>query len=267
MLPLMPTSIQTGEPAERPAPNREPNRWMSGVSAAERLPAPARRYLARAGGGREPVAHRARLCLTGRVRPGGSARMVPFRAVVTFSPPHPPAISASVRYGVLEVTATSCADGLRWHLFDTFQLNGRVAAGKHTLHGRNQIYAADPGSPAVLPAWGQRVAAAAVLFPPYLCPARGARWESVSEDAARTRFLIEQEPVELLIRVDARGFLLEATSNCTREPAGGLCVDQIRGHGRFAGYTLPTSFRAAWQSSEGRREALLFAKIVGAEFD
>jgi hypothetical protein len=96
-----------------------------------------------------------------------------------------------------------------------------------------------------------------VLIPSSLLPAAGVEWRNVDEQVAIARLRIDGEDLELTIRVDAEGRLLDARvpRHAALDRGGAFAVVpfvlEAAAERTYSGHTIPSEYRLAYHPTRG----------------
>lgn len=154
------------------------------------LPAPARRYLMRAIAPGTPLSSSVRLRMHGSMRLQPEGEFLNMEADQILAPPRGLVWKARVQRGLMRIQG-----------FDSF--GGGRGKLRWWLYGLVPVATAD--GPDVDRSAAGRVAGEAIFVPAVLLPQFGTRWEAVDDSTAVFEMTGGDEPVRVVITVDAAG--------------------------------------------------------------
>lgn len=227
------------------------------IEQLQRLPDPARRYLAHAISPGAKVASGVHLKMEGTIRLG--RKWLPFRAEQVLAPPRGFVWRAVVRSGLMRISgADHYANGSGAVDFRLWGIIPMVRAS----------------SPDTARAAQGRLAAESFWLPSCLLPAEHIRWRAVDEATAEAVLSLDGNEIPVRLTVDAEGRLksvqMQRWGDQTEDksfallPFGGnVCEER-----RFGDYTIPTRVSVGWwYGTEKFPDHEFFrAKITAAEF-
>jgi hypothetical protein len=224
------------------------------------LPAPARRYLARAIAPGTPLAGSIRVTMTGAMRLQPEGALMPLTADELLVPPHALVWRARVGDGAI-----------RFRGFDLYDVPQGRGAMRWWLYGALPLVRAE--GPDIARSAAGRLAGEAVWLPSALLPGRGVTWQAIDDSSASFTMRVADEDVVTTIVVGPEGRLIRVSLERWREDAADgrpgylpFVVDEWDEERTFGGYTIPTRFRAGWRLGEPDAVPFFYAQLQTAEF-
>jgi len=217
-------------------------------SMVERVPEPARRYLAHALEPGTPLASRVELRGEGDIRIG--AELKPFHSLELFAPPRGFVWQADFRSPLVMVDH---------YLEDEGELSALALWALPRMRARG---------PDVTRSVRHRLAAGYAWIPDALLPQNGVSWERLDDRRAVAKILIDAEPVDLTMTIAEDGRLeqIELRRWTDRTGSGawafGTWVVKILDQGAFHGRIIPTRLSAGFDRDPGESLRMTIAKAL-----
>lgn len=220
----------------------------------DRLPEPARRYLAAALARGSRPARSVRLVMTGRFFLGAEWR--------------PLAATERLSADGLVWRADVKAGGLPIRVYDTLGPDGAALRA----WGLALVPLARADGPDVTRSAAGRLAAEMIWLPSALLPGPGVAWEAVDADTARVRLTVAGTALAVDLRVDPRGLPVAVAMMRWGDPDGDGVFGEVpfgaelSGPRAFDGHTIPTRIRAGWGFGTDDFAPFMEAEVTEADF-